>query len=115
AVAVDLASRRPHRALVLLSPFTSLPDVAHSVCPFLPTSLMRNRFDSLAKIRRCGQPLLIVHGTDDHVVPFALGEELFAAANEPKRFVTVVGAGHGENVVAGFFPALRNFLKEFRE
>ena len=57
-----LASRRPHRAIVLISPFTSLPDVAHFLCPVLPTrTLMCNRFDSLARIRNCPGPLLAPH------------------------------------------------------
>src|SRR5438046_2954266 len=35
-VAIDLASRRPHRALVLSSTFTSLPDTAQDLYPWLP-------------------------------------------------------------------------------
>jgi fermentation-respiration switch protein FrsA (DUF1100 family) len=113
AVAVDLASRRPHQALVLVSPFTSLPDVGHSLCPVLPThALMRNRFDSLAKIRQCPGPLLVFHGTRDRVVPYRLGKRLFAAAVGPKRFVRVPGAGHNNTVLAGFFPQLRRFLAD---
>ncbi len=66
AVAVNLASRRPHRALVLVSPFTSIPDVAQTRYPILPARLlMRNRFDSLSKIGECRRPVLILHGTED--------------------------------------------------
>ena len=50
-VAVDLACRRPHRALVLYSPFTSFPDLAQEKCRWLPARrLLRNRFDNLSKI-----------------------------------------------------------------
>jgi pimeloyl-ACP methyl ester carboxylesterase len=113
AVAVQLASRRPHQALILISPFTSLPDVAHFLCPMLPTrTLMRNRFDSLARIRNCPGPLLVFHGTRDRTVPFALGKRLFAAAREPKRFVQVEGAGHDDGVTADFFEELRHFLAD---
>jgi alpha-beta hydrolase superfamily lysophospholipase len=111
AVAVDLASRRPHRALILVSPFTSLPDVVHHLYPVLPAeALMRNRFPSLAKIGRCTQPVFMVHGTADRQVPFELGQELFAAANEPKRFLAVEGAHHGDCLTAAFFPAVHEFL-----
>ena len=113
AVAVQLASRRPHRALILISPFTSLPDVAHLLCPLLPArTLMRNRFDSLARIRNCPGPLLVFHGTRDRTVPFVLGKRLFAAAREPKRFVRVEGAGHDDGVTADFFADLRHFLAD---
>jgi pimeloyl-ACP methyl ester carboxylesterase len=113
AVAVDLASRKPHRALVLISPFTSFPDVAQHDYPFLPAGwLAHNRFDSLSKIGRCSRPVLVVHGTRDHTVPFEQGERLFAAANEPKRFVRVEGANHGDAVLVDFFPKLKQFLIE---
>jgi fermentation-respiration switch protein FrsA (DUF1100 family) len=113
AVAVDLAARRPHRALLLVSPFTSLPAVVQRLYPVLPARwLMRNRFDSAAKVGRCSRPVLMVHGTRDHLVPFAEGERLFEAANEPKRFVPVAGAPHGDPVLAGFFPEVRRFLAD---
>ena len=111
AVAVELASRRPHRALVLVAPFTSLPDIALGYFPLLPAhQLMRNRFDNLERIGRCPQPLFIVHGTRDSVVPFAQGEALFAAARAPKQFLTVEGGRHGNCVTTTFFAALRRFL-----
>jgi uncharacterized protein len=94
-VAVDLATRHEHRALVLMCPFTSLPAAAKSHYPFLPThTVMQSRFDSLAKIGRCPRPLLVAHSTDDRVVPFWQGEALFNAANEPKEFHRTEGAGH---------------------
>jgi uncharacterized protein len=113
AVAVHLAGRLPHRALILISPFTSIPDVAQTRYPFLPARLfMRNRFDSLGRIGRCTRPVLIVHGTKDGMVPCCLGERLFEAANEPRRLHILSGAGHGDAVLAEFFPALRRFLAE---
>jgi fermentation-respiration switch protein FrsA (DUF1100 family) len=70
-VAVDLASRRPHRALVLCKTFTSIPDVGQALYPWLPVRwLMRNRYDSLAKLVTCRQPVFIGHGTVDELIPF---------------------------------------------
>jgi fermentation-respiration switch protein FrsA (DUF1100 family) len=109
-VAVDLASRRPHRALVLMKTFTALPDVARTQFPWLPVRwLMRNRFDNLAKIGRCHRPVFIAHGTADSVVPFELGCRLFAAANEPKEFLRIEGGDHNEPA-PDFYVALRRFL-----
>ncbi len=45
------------------------------------------------------------------VVPFSQGEKLYAAANEPKRFLAVKGARHGNCVTGSFFAALRRFLR----
>jgi fermentation-respiration switch protein FrsA (DUF1100 family) len=41
-------------------------------------------------------PVLVAHGDQDEIVPFELGERLFAAAAEPKRFVRVAGADHND-------------------
>jgi uncharacterized protein len=110
-VAVDLASQRPHRALILVNPYTSLPDVAARGFGLWPANLvMRNRFPSLAKIGLCSGPTLIVHGTDDNLIPFALGRELFEAANEPKRFLSVEGGRHSGGLPAAFFPTVSDFL-----
>ena len=93
--AVELATRHDHRALVLVFTFTSLPVVAKVHYKLLPTRiLMRTRFDNLAKIGRCRRPVFVAHGTADDVVPFAHGEALFAAANEPKEFLRLEGFGH---------------------
>lgn len=113
AVAVELASSHPHRALVLISPFTSIPDVAEACYPLLSARLlMHNRFDSLSRIGDCKRPVLIFHGTCDRRVPFHLGKQLFEAANEPKRFVRMDGAHHGSSVVVRFFPEVKRFLAE---
>ncbi|MBI3408442.1 MAG: alpha/beta hydrolase [Planctomycetes bacterium] len=111
AVAVELASRRPHRAIVLVSPFTSIPDVAQTRFPFLPAWLMRNRFDSLSRVGHCTGPTLIVHGTKDAKTPYCLAKQLFDAAPEPRKFLTVCGAGHGDAVLCNFFPELRRCLQ----
>jgi fermentation-respiration switch protein FrsA (DUF1100 family) len=112
-VAVDLASRREHRALILVKTFTSMPDVGQGLYPWLPVRwLMRNRYESLAKIGRCKRPVFVAHGTADELIPFAHGERLFAAANEPKRFLAMPGIDHNGGWSAGFLPALKGFLQE---
>lgn len=97
AIATELARRRPDAAgLVLEATFTSVSDmVDRSAWSFLPVGLiLTQRFDTLAKIREVRMPVLITHGTEDTVVPFTMGEQLYRAANEPKRFIRVEGAGH---------------------
>ena len=78
---------------MLEAPFTSAVDVGARVYWFLPVRLlMKDPFRSDLRIAKVSVPVLIVHGTRDSVVPFALGERLFALANEPKRFVRIEGA-----------------------
>jgi alpha-beta hydrolase superfamily lysophospholipase len=97
--AVVLASRGVGRKLVLFTPYTSLPDVAARVLPFLPVRLlMRDRFDSASKASLVKQPVLVVHGTADEVVPFELGLSL-SQALPAATLVRVEGGRH--NDVAG--------------
>lgn len=110
-VAVDLASRRPHRALIVAKTFTSIPEVGQSMYPWLPVRwVMRNRFDNLAKIGQCHRPLFIAHGTSDNLVPFRLAKELYEAANEPKHFVILEGRDHNDAHPPEMFQELRKFL-----
>ena len=68
----------------------------------LPLSfLVQSQFDSLAKIRTLSVPLLLIHGIEDEVVPFRLGQQLFVAANGPKAFYPVSGAHHNDTYVVG--------------
>jgi fermentation-respiration switch protein FrsA (DUF1100 family) len=110
-VAVDLASRKPHRALILVKTFTSMPDVGQGMYPWLPVQwLMRNRYDSLAKIDKCRQPIFIAHGTADRLIPFSHGEKLYQAAHEPKCFLRMEGADHNDRLPHEFFAELKAFL-----
>jgi pimeloyl-ACP methyl ester carboxylesterase len=95
AVAIDLASRRPCAALILEAPFTSASDVAATVVPYIGPLLIRS-FNSLPKIRWIRVPKFFMQGDRDDIVPPRLGQELFAAAQEPKTFWTIHGAGHND-------------------
>ena len=110
-VAVDLAAADGARGLVLISTFTSLPDVAAIHYPWLPARLlMRTRLDSLAKIANYHGPLLQIHGDADSIVPYTLGRRLFDATNEPKHFVTIRGADHNDPLNAEFYREVDSFL-----
>jgi len=112
-VAVDLASRRPHEALILVKTFTSMPDEAQNVCPLMPARwLIRTQFDNLAKIKKCLRPVFVAHGTADSLIPFVFGQRLFEAANSPKRFCSMAGVDHNDPLVPDFFESLRTFLAD---
>ena len=94
-VAVALAATHPVGALVLDSPFTSTVDVAAERYWMFPVrALMSDTFRSDLRIVSVQAPLLVVHGSADRTVPVRFGEQLFALANEPKRFILVPGADH---------------------
>jgi fermentation-respiration switch protein FrsA (DUF1100 family) len=118
AVAVDVAVGHPAFALILESTFSSARDVARVAYPFLPVRwLLRSRFDSAEKIRSVHVPVLVIHGDHDSIIPFALGQRLFDAANDPKKFFTVPGAGHNDLFWVGgraYLNQIRSFVIERR-
>ncbi len=111
AVAVDLAAKDGARGLVLESTFTSMPEEAHAAMPWSPVrTLMHTQFNSLAKIGHYHGPLLQSHGTGDRLIPYAMGRQLFLAANEPKQFVAIPGGDHNDPQTAEYYAALAAFL-----
>jgi hypothetical protein len=91
AVVIEAATRFPPAALVAESTFTSARAMARRHYPFVPPALVRVGYDSLSRVRRLACPTLFLHGPADTIVPFEMGEALFRAAPEPKRFATLVG------------------------
>jgi uncharacterized protein len=110
-VAVGLASEQRVGKLILEAPYTSTVDVAASVFPIVPVRLlMRDPFQSDRRIARVSVPPLIMHGTDDPVIPIRFGERLFALAREPKQFVRFPGGGHDNLDQYGAIEAARRFI-----
>ena len=98
-VAVDLAGRVQVKAVVLDAPYTSTADVALSQYPFLPVHwLMHDQYPSLQRIGKLTAPLLVLHGTQDQMVPYAMGRTLFEAATVPKTFVAIPNGDHTHNL-----------------
>jgi uncharacterized protein len=95
-VALEMARRGYGSRLILISPFTSMADLFRDRVPFLPAeSLLHERYDNLAKAPSIRQPVLIVHGTEDEVVPSKMGVALGHAL--PSSAVQMVtGAGHND-------------------
>ena len=115
AVAVDLASKRPCLGLILESTFTSLVDIFEMPVAIkeLRSRMSTIKYDSFSKIKRIKVPLLMLHGDSDEVVPFQSGATLYKAANQPKHFCVIQGAGHNDTYIVGgqgYVDALRDFI-----
>jgi len=114
-VATWIASREKPRALVLASTFTSIPDLATSIYPFMPVRLLtRIRYDNLARLPDVAAPVLIAHSPDDEIVPYAHAQRLYDSARSPKALVPLAG-GHNDGLVyrrEEWVQALARFLEE---
>jgi fermentation-respiration switch protein FrsA (DUF1100 family) len=111
AIAADLASRYCAAAVILESAFTSVPDMAARLYPWLPVRLLsRFQYNNLDKVSRITSPLLIVHSRDDEIVPYEQGERLFEQAREPKQFLELNG-GHND----GFYLSHDHYAESLAE
>ena len=107
--AVHLARETRPRAVILISPLTSLPAAATAAYPWLPAKwLVHDQYDNLAKLAGVEAPILILHGEADELIPLAHAQAL-ARANPRVRLVTFPGRGHN---MAGD-PAVQRSLIEF--
>jgi pimeloyl-ACP methyl ester carboxylesterase len=118
-VAVDLASQLPYPAsyggLILESAFTSFAGIAHQAgfWASLLQAFSPERFASIDKIAQVRAPLLMIHGDLDDTIPIQLGEQLFAAANPPKQWLSISGGHHSDLDKVGEAPyqqALHMFM-----
>jgi hypothetical protein len=97
AAQVDGAGRPG--SLVLASSFTSAPELAADVYPWLPTrGLVRLRYDTRAALANISCPVFVAHSPDDDIIPFHHGQRLYDAAAEPRAFLKMAG-GHNEGFI----------------
>ncbi|MFP2959149.1 alpha/beta hydrolase [Myxococcus sp. 1LA] len=95
-VAVEMAWRGHGSRVMLVSPYTSIPDIGVTAFPFLPVRLLaRDRFDTASKAAAMKLPVLIIHGEEDDLIPVSMGRRLGTLF--PHAVVeTVAGAGHND-------------------
>ena len=118
-VAVEMGARHSVDAVILESPFSSVKDMIRLAYPLPPADiavrLIEARYDSIAKISDVRAPVLVLHGDRDEIVPLGQSRRLFDAANEPKSFYTIEGAGHNDTYLVGgdpYIEALGRFIRD---
>jgi fermentation-respiration switch protein FrsA (DUF1100 family) len=111
AIAAWLARDNPVLGLVLAEPFTSLADVGKVHYPWVPVRLLlKSRYPTGEFLKDVVAPVAIIASPQDEIVPYRQAEELFAAAPEPKRFITTAGS---HNMLAPLdWAELRHWLDE---
>lgn len=96
AVAAKLAADVDPAMLVLVSPFSSVVAMAKQEYPYLPASLVRYPFRTDELIGKIKSPIVLVHGTDDRLIPLSHSELLLQRARAPAELLVIEGAGHGD-------------------
>lgn len=98
AIAAHLAANSEVGGVILEAPFPSLSAMARRMFWFLPGAgfAVADQFQTLRNVQKMNVPILIVHCSQDPVVPADLAEEVFAHANQPKFVLRVAGECHVE-------------------
>lgn len=106
---INLATKARVRGLITEEAFSSVRDMAKFAYPVLPAFIFSSKFDSLSRIKEVECAKLIIHSVDDEIVPFSLGEKLYAAAKPPKKFLKIRGSHN-----TAFFDSHEQFAKEIK-
>jgi pimeloyl-ACP methyl ester carboxylesterase len=95
-VALQLASRRPVKKLVLVTPFDSIADLAAEQFPVFPVRwLLRDKYESWRYAQEIRTPTLVLAAERDEVVPAWSTERLVSRFAQGVAAVrTIPGVGH---------------------
>jgi len=96
AVAINTGQKRKLNGLILVAPLTCGKEHAKATGLGLVSFLAGNSFDNIGKVGEILCPVLVIHGTEDRVIPFEMGERIYQAISSPKQFIKISGAGHND-------------------
>jgi pimeloyl-ACP methyl ester carboxylesterase len=112
-VAVQLAARRTLRALVLITPFDSLVEVARAHYPWLPVrTLLKHRFESDRVAPSLEIPALLLIAGQDRIIPAERGLRLARIWGGDAIVWHFAAANHNDiDRAEGYERALEDFLR----
>lgn len=93
-VAINTSQKKNIAGLVLVTPLTSGKELAKASGLSSVSFLAGKSFNNIHKIRNISCPVMVIHGTDDHVIPYGMGVDIYGAVRAKKELVTINGGGH---------------------
>ncbi len=113
-IAVEMAKKNNFNSIILESPFTSIENSAKIYYPYLPVKyLLKDRYDTISKIKMVESPIMIMHGEKDDVVPFSMGKELFEKANSPKQSYFTPDDDHMMEFNSSLLKNIKDFIEKY--
>ena len=110
-VVVEIGKKNIFNSIILESPFTSMENAAKIYYPYLPVKLLlKDKYNSISKIKKITTPILIMHGKKDDIVPFSMGKELFEKANNPKYSYFTSDDDHMMEFNDQILKSIKNFI-----
>jgi pimeloyl-ACP methyl ester carboxylesterase len=112
--AAAAAERDKVDALMLVTPWDTLANVAAHHYPWLPVRLLlRDRYDSRQNLQRFGKPVLVAIAERDSIIPRRFGDALYESLPPPKKKLVIAGAEHNDwidHIDAGWWQEALGFL-----
>ncbi|CDW57459.1 Abhydrolase 5 domain containing protein [Trichuris trichiura] len=107
---VDIASKVAVAAVILHSPLMSGLRVAF---PETKRTWCFDAFPSIEKVGKVSAPTLVIHGTDDEVIDFHHGLQIYEKCPKAVEPLWVHGAGHNDvETSPAYLDRLRQFIDE---
>ena len=112
-VACYVAKHRPVKAVILVTPYDSLVDVAQHNYSWAPVSwLVKHRFDSIDLAPSIHAPLFNLMASEDKLIPVAHSQRLAKAWAGSVTSVILKGATHSDiNIHPEYFLRINQFLQ----
>ena len=112
AISVEIAQNKKFAGIILESPFTSMVDAGKHYYFYLPVSLLlKDRYETLDKLKNIKIPILVMHGKKDKIVPFIMGKKVYENANTPKFSYFPDNDDHMMDYNEDLLKTLNNFFK----
>ena len=109
-IAIEISQNELFAGLILESPYTSIVEMGKISFPYLPIKLiLKDRYDSVDKLKNIQIPALVLHGKNDSLVPFYMGKEIFENLSTVKFNYFVNDDDH----MMRFDSSLKNTLHNF--
>jgi len=75
--------------LVIEGAFSSHKDIAAEQVGFLARAIVREMYSAKKSIANYHKPLLVIHSSEDEIIPLKLGKIIYNSGNEPKEFYEI--------------------------
>ncbi len=116
AIATHTAAANRPAVLVLESAFSSVKDMAGHYYPWLPVRwIARLHYDTGKKISAVEAPVLVIHSSDDEIIPVRFGQKVFESAAQPKEFLEIFGDHNAGFLLSGsrYRDGLKSFVDKY--
>jgi fermentation-respiration switch protein FrsA (DUF1100 family) len=111
AIGAWLGAQNTPAAVIIESSFSSGVDMARRIYPFLPVRLItRLQYPVVDYAAQLDCPVLVVHSRHDEIIPFTMGQAIYAAVKQKKKFLELRGDHNN-----GFLISQREYVAGFKD